>query len=44
MPQLFAPLAILGIDVGDLVGDVVRALLDLLVPDFTGRWANRLVA
>src|SRR4051794_8916553 len=39
-----APLAIFGIDVGHLVGDVVRALLDLLVPDFTGRWANRLVA
>src|SRR5215210_3949916 len=41
---MLAPLAIFGIDVGDLVGDVVRALLDLLVPDFTGRWANRLVA
>lgn len=41
---VLTPLAIFGIDVGDLVGDVVRALLDLLVPDFTGRWANRLVA
>ena len=42
--QALAPLAIFGIDVGDLVGDVVRSLIDLLVPDFTGRWANRLVA
>ena len=39
-----APLAIFGIDVGHLVGDIVRSLIDLLVPDFTGRWANRLVA
>jgi hypothetical protein len=37
-------LAIFGIDVADLVGQVIRALLDLLVPDFTGRWANRLVS
>jgi hypothetical protein len=37
-------LAIFGIDVADLVGQVIRALLDLLVPDFTGRWVNRLVS
>lgn len=37
-------LAIFGIDIADLVGQVIRALLDLLVPDFTGRWVNRLVS
>jgi hypothetical protein len=30
-------LAIFGIDVGDLVADMLRALLDLLVPDFAAR-------
>jgi hypothetical protein len=31
------PLAIFGIDVGDLVADLLRSLLDLLVPDFAAR-------
>jgi hypothetical protein len=37
------PLAILGLDVGDLVADSVRALIDLLIPDFAADWATRLV-
>lgn len=38
-----SPLAILGLDVGDLVADAVRALIDLLIPDFAADWATRLV-
>lgn len=37
------PLALLGVDVGDLVGDAIRALVDLLVPDFGAGWVSRLV-
>jgi hypothetical protein len=33
---------IFGIDVGDLVADLLRALLDLLVPDFATDWGSRL--
>ena len=36
------PLAIFGIDVGDLVAGLLRALLDLLVPDFAARWGSEL--
>lgn len=35
-------LAIFGIDIGDLVADLLRALLDLLVPDFTADWGSAL--
>src|SRR5438309_1822453 len=38
-----APFALLGIDVGGLVSDVLRKLLDLLVPDFGAHWAAHLV-
>lgn len=34
--------AIFGIDVGDLVADLLRALLDLLVPDFAAKWGSQL--
>lgn len=36
-------LALFGIDVGDLVGDAIRKLVDLLVPDFAAGWAVSLV-
>ncbi|HEX8082655.1 MAG TPA: hypothetical protein VF529_00085 [Solirubrobacteraceae bacterium] len=38
-----APLAIFGLDVGDLVEDAVRALVDLVVPDFGSQWVSSLV-
>ena len=38
-----APLAILGLDVGELVEDAVRALVDLVVPDFGSQWVSSLV-
>ena len=37
------PPAILGIDVGELVEDAVRALVDLIVPDAGADWVSRLV-
>jgi len=37
------PLAILGVDVGELVEDAVRALVDLIVPDASAGWVSRLV-
>ena len=37
------PLAIFGLDIADLVGDTVRALIDLIIPDFGADWASRLV-
>lgn len=33
-----------GVDISDLVGDVVKGLFDLLVPDFASKWASQLVA
>ncbi len=35
--------AILGIDVGELVEDAIRALVDLIIPDFAADWVSRLV-
>ena len=37
------PLAIFGLDVGGLVEDAVRALVDLVVPDFGSHWVSSLV-
>jgi hypothetical protein len=37
------PLAIFGLDVGSLVADALRKLVDLLVPDFAAGWATDLV-
>jgi hypothetical protein len=37
------PLGIFGVDVGGLVEDAVRALVDLLVPDFGADWVSHLV-
>jgi hypothetical protein len=37
------PLAIFGLDVGELVEDAVRALVDLIVPDFGAQWVSSLV-
>ena len=36
-------LALFGLDVGDLVADAIRSLVDLLVPDFASGWATSLV-
>ena len=38
------PLAIFGIDVGELVTDIVRTLVDLVLPDFGSKWAAKFVA
>lgn len=38
-----SPLAIFGVDVGDLVEDAIRALVDLVVPDFGSQWVSSLV-
>ena len=35
--------AILGVDIGDLVGDTLRALVELVVPDFGADWVSRFV-
>jgi hypothetical protein len=35
--------AIFGLDIADLVANLVRALVDLVVPDFGADWASRLV-
>ena len=40
---LHAPLALFGIDVGQLVEDIVKGLVDLIVPDFAAKWASGLV-
>lgn len=37
------PLALLGIDVGDLVAKVIRKLIDLVIPDFASDWVSHLV-
>ena len=37
------PLAVLGLDIGDMVGDALKALVDLVVPDFGADWVSRLV-
>jgi hypothetical protein len=37
------PLGIFGLDVGELVEDAVRALVDLVVPDFGSQWVSSLV-
>lgn len=37
------PLALFGLNVSDLVADLVRGLVDLLVPDFAAGWATALV-
>ncbi len=37
------PLGIFGFDVGELVEDAVRALVDLVVPDFGAQWVSSLV-
>lgn len=37
------PLGIFGLDVGELVEDAVRALVDLIVPDFGSEWVSALV-
>jgi hypothetical protein len=37
------PLGIFGFDVGELVEDAVRALVDLVVPDFGSQWVSSLV-
>lgn len=36
-------LTLLGIEVGDLVADAIRSLVDLLIPDFAAGWAGSLV-
>ncbi|RKQ90497.1 hypothetical protein C8N24_0302 [Solirubrobacter pauli] len=33
-----------GVDISDLVGDVVKGVFDVLVPDFASKWATQLVA
>jgi hypothetical protein len=38
------PVALLGLDVGSLVGDIIRKLVDLVVPDFASHWAIALVS
>jgi hypothetical protein len=40
-PPVFA---LFGVDISNLVGDVVKGLVDLLVPDFASHWATQLVA
>jgi hypothetical protein len=42
MSRSVTPFALFGIDVGDLVADLLRALLDLLVPDFAAKWGSQL--
>jgi hypothetical protein len=37
------PLAFLGIDIGDIVGDIIKKLVDWIVPDFASGWAISLV-
>jgi hypothetical protein len=37
------PVAIFGVDITSLVGDGVRALIEVVVPDFGADWASRLV-
>ena len=37
------PVALLGIDVGDLVEDLIRGLVDLVIPDFAADWVSELV-
>ena len=32
-----------GVDVGKLVGDVVKSLFDFIVPDFASKWASQLI-
>lgn len=40
---MVAPPALLGLDIGELVEDAVRALVDLVVPDFGADWVAQLV-
>jgi hypothetical protein len=37
------PVALFGLDVGQLVGDIIKRLVDLVVPDFASHWAAALV-
>jgi hypothetical protein len=41
---LHTPQALLGLDVGGLVGDIIKKLVDLVIPDFASHWATALVS